>query len=79
MKLQTLIHAKVDMSDSQWDELQIEDYQNIGLADDIDARTYLDCILTSISGACINSLKSNARGIAVFFQRQYCTKRCSNY
>ena len=38
MKLQTRIHAKHEMTDSQWDELQIEDYQYIELADDVDDR-----------------------------------------
>ena len=32
------IHAKVELSDSQWEELQIEDYQNIELADDIEEK-----------------------------------------
>ena len=41
------------MTDSQWDELQIEDYQYIELADDIDARTFYDCMLASIRGASI--------------------------
>ena len=73
MKLQTRIHAKVDMSDSQWDELQIEDYQNIRLADDIDARTYLDCMLASIRGACIkygSATKHKAKAEREFLERK---------
>ncbi len=51
IKQQTRIHAKSEMSDSQWEELQIEDYQYIELADDVDARTFFDCMLASIRGA----------------------------
>ena len=66
--MQTRIHAKIEMSDSQWEELQIEDYQNIELGDDIDSRTFLDCMLASIRGAAknarrklnVNFLKKNA-------------------
>ena len=29
IKIQTRIHAKSEMKDSQWDELQIEDYQYV--------------------------------------------------
>ncbi len=39
------------MLDSQWEELQIEDYQYIELADDVDARKFFDCMLASIRGA----------------------------
>ena len=53
IKLQTRIHAKNEMTDSQRDELQIEDYQYIELADDIDARTFFDCMLASMRGASI--------------------------
>ena len=63
MKLQTGIHAKVDMSDSQWDELQMEEYQNIELAEDIDARTYLDCMLVSNRGACIKYGEAKKREV----------------
>ncbi len=41
------------MTESQWEELQMEDYQYIELADDVDARTFFDCMLASIRGASI--------------------------
>ena len=53
MKLHTRIHAKHQMSDSQWDELQIEDYQYVELADDVDDRTFFDSLLASTRGASI--------------------------
>ena len=64
MKLHTRIHAKNEMTDSQWDELQIEDYQYIELADDVDARTFFDCLLASTRGASIKygaAKKRNAK------------------
>ncbi|MCP3681025.1 MAG: hypothetical protein GY782_12690, partial [Gammaproteobacteria bacterium] len=53
IKLQTRIHAKDNLTDTEWDELLVEDYQNIKLADDVDARIFLDCLLASIRGECI--------------------------
>merc|ERR1712082_560366 len=53
IKMQTRIHAEDNLTDTQWDELLIEDYQNIKLADDVDARIFLDCLLASIRGECI--------------------------
>ena len=47
IKIQIRIHTKSKMPDSQWDELQIEDYQYIELADDIDARTFFECMLAA--------------------------------
>ena len=52
------------MTDSQWDEHQIEDYQYIELATDINARTFWDCLLASMRGACIKygaAKKRNAK------------------
>ncbi len=57
IKVQTRIHADDNLTDAQWDELSIEDYQNIKLADDIDAHIFLDCLLASIRGECIKSAK----------------------
>ena len=51
--MQTQIHAKKTMSNEQWDELAIEDYQNLDLAEDVDPRIYFDRLLAGIRGACI--------------------------
>ena len=53
IKLQTHIHSNVALTDGEWDNLQIEQYQHIQLASDIDHRIFLDSLLAGIRGACI--------------------------
>ena len=48
IKMQTQIHAKNSMSNEQWDELSIEDYQNIDLAENVDPRIFFDCLLAGL-------------------------------
>lgn len=38
--MQTNIHANNTLSDSEWEELQIEDYQYIELASDVESRFF---------------------------------------
>ena len=61
IKVQTRINADDNLTDAQWDELLIEDYQNIKLADDVDARIFLNCLLASIRGECIKYGAANKR------------------
>ena len=53
IKTQTKIHAKINMTNEDWDKLSIEDYQFIDLADDVDQRIFYDCLLPAIRGECI--------------------------
>ena len=80
MKLHTRIHAKNEMMDSQqWDELQIEDYQYIELADDIDARTFFDCLLASTRGARIKygaAKKRDAKAEREKLERKIAATNC---
>ena len=47
------MHANDTLSDAQWEELQILDYQYVELASNADSRILFDCLLPGISGACI--------------------------
>ena len=53
VKLQTRIHSDVTLTDEEWDNLQINEYQYIQLASDIDDMINLDSLLAGIRGACI--------------------------
>ena len=51
--MQTRIHANDTLSEAQWEELQIDDYQYVEIASDVDARICFDCFLAGIKEACI--------------------------
>ena len=57
MKQHTRIHAKHQMTNSEWDELHIDAYQHVELADDVDDRIFFDCFLASLRGAIINMVQ----------------------
>ena len=52
------------LTDKEWDNLQIDKYQYIQLASDIDDRIYLDSLLAGIRGACIKFGAAKKKAIA---------------